>query len=65
MSQDWEIGCAVEHVSRELSQASFQGYSKSGKRIKVLHNVYGGYGVCMVHDYFEAKNIRKKGGGGE
>lgn len=47
----------VRHISRDLKEATFHGYSKSGKKIGVKHNYIRPYGVAYKVDYFDPKNI--------
>ncbi|MCC3380711.1 hypothetical protein ACFQ5D_10805 [Paenibacillus farraposensis] len=53
----FEKGEQVQHKTRKLHDASFVGWSKSGKRIGVNHNFVWPYGVGYKTDYFDPKNI--------
>ncbi|MEC0083295.1 hypothetical protein, partial [Paenibacillus alvei] len=60
---DFKKGESVKHISKKLSEASFYGWSKSGKRIGVKHNELAPYGVGFVIDWYAPENIVKAGEG--
>jgi hypothetical protein len=47
----------VKHKTKKLHEATFYGWSKSGKRVGVVHNVYYPFGVCWIVDWFKPENI--------
>lgn len=53
------VGLTVKHTSRQLREATFVGYTKTG-RARVKHNAYAPYGVMIVVDTFSAKNLYQR-----
>jgi hypothetical protein len=55
-------GEPVRHKTRKLHEATFEKWSKSGKRIGVKHNYGYPFGVSIAVDYFDPRNIEKAEG---
>lgn len=51
----------VRHKSKKLHDARFYCWSKSGKRVGIIHNCAHPWGVDMVVHYFDPKNIEAVG----
>lgn len=49
-------GQQVRHKKRELHEARFYGWSKSGKKIGVHHDIFHPHGVYAV-TYFDPESI--------
>jgi hypothetical protein len=48
---------AVRHKKKKLHDAKFYDWSKSGKRVGVMHNAYHPWGVRWVVNYFKPESI--------
>lgn len=47
----------VRHKMKKLHEARFHSWSKSGKRVGIIHNASYPFGVSWVVDWFDPKNI--------
>jgi len=56
---EFKKGESVKHKSKRLSEATFYGWSKSGKKVGVRHNELAPYGVGMVIDWYAPENIMR------
>ncbi|WP_025683767.1 hypothetical protein [Paenibacillus maysiensis] len=54
---EYRKGEPVRHKTRNLREARFEKWSKSGKRVGINHNFVWPYGAGYKTDYFDPKNI--------
>jgi hypothetical protein len=56
----FKIGQTVKHKKRTLHEAEVYGWSRTGKKVGVIHNAYYPYGVSWVVGWFNPENIETR-----